>query len=142
MINKDIIRLASNTSNVGLKNKYSHKISLKNSTCGDKITLELIADKKKISSMKYETVSCVYCEASASLVSRKIKNIKLNNNEYLFHAGTKHENGNYLAIGGRVLNIIATTKNFKESREKVFKILENLDWNDGFFRKDIAHKVI
>ena len=77
MINKDIIRLASNTSNVGLKKKYSHKISLKNSTCGDKITLELIADKKKISSMKYETISCVYCEASASLLSRKIKNVKL-----------------------------------------------------------------
>jgi len=77
MINKDIIRLASNTSNVGLKKKYSHKISLKNSTCGDKITLELIADKQKISSMKYETISCVYCEASASLLSRKIKNVKL-----------------------------------------------------------------
>ena len=77
MINKDIIRLASNTSNVGLKNKYSHKISLKNSTCGDKITLELIADKKKIISMKYETISCVYCEASASLISRKIENVKL-----------------------------------------------------------------
>ena len=77
MINKDIIRLASNTSNVGLKKKYSHKISLKNSTCGDKITLELIADKKKISSMKYETISCIYCEASASLLSRKIKNAKL-----------------------------------------------------------------
>ena len=77
MINKDIIKLASNTSNVGLKNKYSHKVSLKNSTCGDKITLELIADKKKISSMKYETISCVYCEASASLISRKIKNVKL-----------------------------------------------------------------
>ena len=77
MINKDIIRLASNTSNVGLKNKYSHKISLKNSTCGDKITLELITNKKKISSMKYETISCVYCEASASLLSRKIKNVKL-----------------------------------------------------------------
>ena len=77
MINKDVIKLASNTSNVGLENKYSHKISLKNSTCGDKITLELIADKKEISSMKYETVSCVYCEASASLLSRKIKNIKL-----------------------------------------------------------------
>ncbi len=77
MINKDIIKLASNTINVGLKNKYSHKISLKNSTCGDKITLELIIDKKKICSMKYETVSCIYCEASASLLSRKIKNIKL-----------------------------------------------------------------
>ena len=77
MISKEIIKLASNTSNVGLKNRYSHKISLKNSTCGDKITLELIADKKKISSMKYETESCIYCEASASLLSRKIKNIKL-----------------------------------------------------------------
>ena len=77
MINKDIIRLASNTSNVGLKNKYSHKISLKNSICGDKITLELIADKEKIRSMKYETESCIYCEASASLLSRKIKNVKL-----------------------------------------------------------------
>ena len=77
MINKEIIRMASNTTNVGLSNKYSHKISLKNTTCGDKITLELIADEKKISSMKYETVSCVYCEASASLISRKIKNINL-----------------------------------------------------------------
>ena len=86
MINKDIIRLASNTSNVGLKNKYSHKISLKNSTCGDKITLELIADKKKVSSMKYETVSCIYCEASASILSRKIKNVKFKDIlcEYLF----------------------------------------------------------
>ena len=77
MISKEIIKLASNTSNVGLKNKYSHKISLKNSTCGDKITLELVIDKEKICSMKYETVSCIYCEASASLLSRKIKNIKL-----------------------------------------------------------------
>ena len=77
MINKDIIKLASNTSNSGLKNKYSHKISLKNSTCGDKITLELIADNKKISSMRYETVSCIYCEASASLLSRILKNIQL-----------------------------------------------------------------
>ena len=77
MISKEIIKLASDTSNVGLRDKYSHKISLKNSTCGDKITLELIADKKKISSMKYEVVSCIYCEASASLLSRKIKNAKL-----------------------------------------------------------------
>ena len=77
MINKDIIKLALNTSNVGLKNNFSHKISLKNRTCGDKITLELVANEKKISSMKYETVSCIYCEASASLLSRKIKNISL-----------------------------------------------------------------
>ena len=73
MISKDIIRIASSTSNVGLNNEYSHKISLKNKLCGDKITLELIVTKQKIISMKYETESCVYCEASASLLSKKIK---------------------------------------------------------------------
>ena len=84
MISKEIIKIASNTSNVGLKNKYSHKISLKNKLCGDKITLELIVLKKKILSMKYETESCIYCEASASLLSRKIKkfNVQTIKNEF------------------------------------------------------------
>ena len=92
MINKQIIRLASNTSNVGLKNKYSHKISLKNSTCGDKITLELIVDKKKISSMRYETEACVYCEASASLISKKIKNFNIDDIKRDFLALKKMSN--------------------------------------------------
>ena len=84
MISKEIIRIASNTSNVGLNDQYSHKISLKNKLCGDKITLELIVLKKKILSMKYETESCVYCEASASLLSKKIKkfNIKSIKDEF------------------------------------------------------------
>ena len=84
MINKEIIRIASNTSNVGLNNEYSHKISLKNKLCGDKITLELIVSKKKILSMKYETESCIYCEASASLLSKEIKkfNIQTIKNEF------------------------------------------------------------
>ena len=48
----------------------------------------------------------------------QLKNIKLDSDEYLFHAGTKIENGEYLAIGGRVLNIIATTESFKISKKK------------------------
>ncbi len=77
MINQEIIKLASNTSNSGLENVYSHKVSLKNTLCGDKITLEILSDGKKINSMKYETVSCIYCEASASLLSQKIKRLKI-----------------------------------------------------------------
>ncbi len=77
MISKEIIRIALNTTNVGLNNKYSHKISLKNKLCGDRITLELVATKNKIISMKYETESCVYCEASASLLSKKIKKLNI-----------------------------------------------------------------
>ena len=77
MISKEIIKLASKTKNVGLNNHYSHKVSLKNSFCGDKITLEINAVGNKINSMKYETESCVYCEASASLLSQKIKYLKI-----------------------------------------------------------------
>ena len=77
MINYKIIKIASNTKNVGLTNEYTNKSSLKNSTCGDKIKLELIVEKSKISSIKYETESCVYCEASASLLSKIIKNLEI-----------------------------------------------------------------
>ena len=77
MINNKIIKIALNTKNVGLTNKYNFKSNLKNSLCGDKIELELIVKNSRINSMKYETESCVYCEASASLLSTKIKNLDL-----------------------------------------------------------------
>ena len=42
--------------------------------CGDRIKIELIANNNKIRSIRYETESCILCEASASLMARKIKN--------------------------------------------------------------------
>jgi nitrogen fixation NifU-like protein len=69
MINNQIIKIALNSKNVGLTNKFNFKSSLKNSLCGDKIELELV--------MKYETESCLYCEASASLLASKIKNLNI-----------------------------------------------------------------
>ena len=77
MINPKIIKIASNTKYAGLKNIFTHKTSIKNSLCGDKIKVELIVHKTKINSMRYETESCVLCEASASLISSKIKNFSL-----------------------------------------------------------------
>ena len=77
MISSEIIKIALNNKNVGLTNKYNFKSNLKNSLCGDKIKLELIVKNSKINSMKYETESCVYCEASASLLATKIKNLNL-----------------------------------------------------------------
>ena len=77
MINSKIIKIASFSNNTGLKNKYTHKSSIKNSLCGDFIKTEFIVNKRKIISMRYETESCVLCEASASLFSRKIKNTKI-----------------------------------------------------------------
>ena len=78
MITNEIIKIASNTSNVGLTNKYTFKTAKKNSVCGDLIKIELISTNSKINSMKYETESCVYCEASASLLAKKIKTMPIN----------------------------------------------------------------
>ena len=73
MIDSKIIKIASNTKYAGLKNIYTHKSSLKNSLCGDKIKLELVAKNSKIDFIRYETESCILCEASASLLANKIK---------------------------------------------------------------------
>jgi len=73
MIDTKIIKIASNTKYAGLKNIYTHKSSLKNSLCGDKIKLELVAKNSKIDFIRYETESCILCEASASLLANKIK---------------------------------------------------------------------
>ena len=77
MITSEIIKIASNTSNVGLTNKYNYKSTKKNLMCGDLIKVELITKHSKINSMRYETESCVYCEASASLLASKIKNLNI-----------------------------------------------------------------
>ena len=77
MINAKIIKIASNTKYVGLKNRFTHKSALKNSLCGDFIKVEFIANKSNIKLMRYETESCILCEASASLIASKIYRFKI-----------------------------------------------------------------
>ena len=71
-----------------------------------------------------------------------LKNIKLNNNEYLFHAGTTKKNNKIYAIGGRVLNLVTLSDNFNIARQTIIKNLDKLNWLGGFYRKDIGFKVI
>ena len=68
--------------------------------------------------------------------------IKLNKNDYLFHAGTEVNNGKIFAIGGRVLNFVTLSDNFKSAKNIIYKNLNELNWADGFYRKDIGFKVI
>ena len=68
--------------------------------------------------------------------------IKLNKYDYLFHAGTEVNNGKIFAIGGRVLNFVTLSDNFKSAKNIIYKNLNELNWNDGFYRKDIGFKVI
>ena len=77
MIDVKILQIASDTKNYGLKNKSFYKASGKNKLCGDKITVELNISDGKIIEMKYETESCIFCQASASLLSKSIKSVKI-----------------------------------------------------------------
>ena len=73
MIDKEIIRIASNTDNHGALDNHTHFSKLKNSICGDDMKIYLIVENDKITNFKYECESCIYCQASVSLLSRKTK---------------------------------------------------------------------
>ena len=71
-----------------------------------------------------------------------IKDIKLNSNEYLFHAGTVKKNEKVYAVGGRVLNFVSLSDDFSNAKSNILKNLDKLNWSGGFYRKDIGYKVI
>ena len=69
-------------------------------------------------------------------------NFTLNKNNFIFHAGTKKEDDKIYATGGRVLNFISISDNFLQARDEVHQYIKKLDWNGGFYRRDIGFKVI
>ena len=79
MIDKEIIKIASNTENHGVLNNHTHSSKLKNAICGDEMKIYLIVKNDKITNFKYECESCIYCQASVSLISRKAKNKSIEN---------------------------------------------------------------
>jgi phosphoribosylamine--glycine ligase len=71
-----------------------------------------------------------------------IKKIKLDNDEYLFHAGTIRKNKKTYAVGGRVLNFVSLSEDFNLARKNILENINKLNWSGGFYRKDIGYKVI
>ncbi len=71
-----------------------------------------------------------------------IENIKNDNSFFIYHAGTEKKDNKVYANGGRVLNFVSISNNFKSSRDKVIKEIENLNWENGFYRRDIGYKII
>ena len=86
MISSEIIKIASDTSYCGIKKNSSYTATSKSKICGDKITVEIKISNNKIERMYYETESCIFCQASASLLSNiiikaNIKNLQTDLNE-------------------------------------------------------------
>ena len=74
MIDKEILKIASETDNYGFLENHSHYSNSKSSVCGDFIKVYLTIKNKKVLELKYEGNFCIYCNASASLLAKKIKN--------------------------------------------------------------------
>jgi len=77
-----------------------------------------------------------------NILISNIESLNLEKNNFIFHAGTKRENDKIYAIGGRVLNFISLSDDFLQAREKVHQCINKLNWNGGFYRRDIGFKVI
>ena len=105
-------------------------------------------EQTKIDWKKKQSMCVVLC--SKGYPDYYEKNIKINNfdkiilneNNYLFHAGTKKKENNIVAVGGRALNFISLSDNLIDARQNIHNNLKKLDWNKGFYRRDIAFKVI
>ena len=64
-----ILQIASNTENNKIIKDHTHKAVQKNSICGDKMEISLKVKKNKIIDFGYQCKSCIYCQASVSLLS-------------------------------------------------------------------------
>ncbi|OAN76110.1 phosphoribosylamine--glycine ligase [Jannaschia sp. EhC01] len=58
--------------------------------------------------------------------------------QMVFHAGTTEKDGKITATGGRVLNVTARGKSLLEARDQAYAMAAQIDWPEGFYRKDIG----
>ena len=72
-----ILEIASDTENNKTLKNFTHKSKHKNPLCGDEMEISLLVENDSVKDMGYQCKSCIYCQASASLLSRIIKNKKI-----------------------------------------------------------------
>ena len=72
----------------------------------------------------------------------KGKEIKIGNTDgaVLVHAGTAIKDGKLVTNGGRVLGVVAKGKNINEARDKAYKAVKNIHWENMHYRTDIGDK--
>ncbi len=95
-----------------------------------------------------KSLSIVLCsngypdEYKKNIEIKNLNNIILEKDEFIFHAGTEENNSKVFSNGGRVLNFVIKSNNFKDCRDRAIKLIKRLNWDNGFYRKDIGYKVI
>ena len=126
----EIIKIAEETSNSKHIKNHTHSSRLKNHLCGDEIQIKLIIKKRQIIDFAYEAEACIYCQASASLLSKiSIKKNIIEKNQ-LCNEAESYFNGHKRIIKKKwnILKKLFKTKNVirKECILLPFKALKNL----------------
>ena len=123
----EILKIASNTDNHKVLNDHTHHSKLKNPICGDEIQVSVKVVKDKIVDFGYQCKTCIYCQASVSLLSRNSINKKiLHINDLLNITETFYEKeGGSFPKEWSVFNKIFSRKNIsrKECLLSPFKAL-------------------
>ena len=73
----EILQIAADTKNNKDIKNFTHNSKYRSKICGDEIEISLVVKDNKIIDMGYQCKSCIYCQASVSLLSRKIKDKNL-----------------------------------------------------------------
>ena len=77
-----------------------------------------------------------------NVLINNINKIQFEKDNYCYHGSTNKNKDKVYAVGGRVLSFVSLSDDFSKSRAQIFKSIQLLNWEDGFFRKDIGYKVI
>ena len=129
-MNLDILKIASDTNNNKSIKNYTHHSKLKNSMCGDEMQIDLVIKKNKIVDFGYQGKSCVYCQASASLLSKISMNKNKSKINELCDDAKNYFEGNVENIKKKwkSLNIIFNDKNLsrKECILLPFKTIKKI----------------
>ena len=84
-----IIEIASHTENQRVIKNYTHQSKNKNPLCGDEMEISLIVKNNIIEDIGYQCKSCIYCQASVSLLSRFVMQAPIEKiTDFLSQAGS------------------------------------------------------
>ena len=113
----EILGIASDSDNNKNIKNHTHYSKLKNSLCGDEVQIKLIIKKNKIIDFGYQGNYCIYCQASASILSKA----SINNRK------------------DKIKKLCEDAKNFFEGNFDIFK-KKNLSFNKLFKKKNFSRK--
>lgn len=98
---------------------------------------------------KKEYCTCVVM-ASGGYPQSYAKGIEMNGMDdkgqvegaFVYHAGTKYENGNFYTNGGRVIGVTATGESLNAALEHSYEAVGKISFDKAHYRRDIGKKAL